>query len=288
MIKVNGKVIQFEQFPNGETRLVKESVFVALDTYEGTVDNDVVNIEFKYEDDSDLIKLLFVKKYLEQILAKGLFYYNLHIYYMPYSRMDRVENNSPFTLKYVAEFINNLGFDELVVTEPHSDVTPALLNDSHAEFINVNLLEEVKEDVEFEDEIDYIVFPDNGASKRYSNLKVKNVLVGHKHRDFETGMITSLDIIGNINDNGKKAIIVDDLSSYGGTFVATAKELRKKGIEKVYLLVAHAENSIFKGRLFDHVDKVFTTDSILTEQANWENQKFVEKLHVFNIGEKGE
>lgn len=118
-------------------------------------------------------------------------------------------------------------------------------------------------------------------------MHVKKPLVGFKHRNFETGKIESLEIVGQVDKitpRPAKAIIVDDLSSYGGTFVATADALREQGISEVYLLVAHAENSIFKGKLFEHVDKVFTTDSILTNHKdNWYTKLHSRKLEVFEI-----
>jgi ribose-phosphate pyrophosphokinase len=88
---------------------------------------------------------------------------------------------------------------------------------------------------------------------------------------------------------GRTAIIVDDLSSYGGTFIKTADRLREEGFVEVILLVAHAENVIFKRNdrtgqlLFEHVEKIFTTDSILTVQNNWENKKFAPQIHIFDI-----
>jgi len=276
MIKVNGKEVVFEKFPNGETKLVHDSI-------EKGIPLMFPKIHFKFEDDSDLIKLRFVKNYLDSFF--GIDAVKLTIYYMPYSRMDRSEEGSPFTLKYVSNFINEMNFSKVVVIEPHSDVTPALLNNVESKFINFDLLPKVMEEVGFDIEKDYIMFPDLGASRRYKNMKTDNVLIGHKVRDFKTGEIQGLDLIGNKDKQGKTAIIVDDLSSYGGTFVHSAKRLRAEGFEKIYLLVAHAENSIFKGELFDHVDKVFTTDTILTEQGNWENAKFKEQLQIYNIEE---
>jgi ribose-phosphate pyrophosphokinase len=274
MITVNGKEIQFETFPNGETRVVASSF-----PEEGYV---IQEVGFKYESDADLIRLMMVKEYIRQ---RGYGDYgNLLIYYMPYSRMDRSEGGSPFTLKYVANFINSLKFRSVRIIEPHSDVTPALIDNSKSLYINFDLIEKVKQEVSFNDDKDFIVFPDAGASKRYSKMKAKNTLFCNKVRDFETGEIKGLDIVGDTSKAyGKTAIIVDDLSSYGGTFVHTANRLREEGFVEVILLVAHAENSIFKGKLFDHVDKVFTTDSILTEQNNWENAKFKDRLKVFEI-----
>lgn len=272
MIKVNGKEVRFIQFPNGEIQIDTDSL-----PEKGW---HIQYISFKYENDSDLIKLMFVKQFIESnCFYDGL----LVVYYMPYSRMDRSENGSPFTLKYVANFINNLGFERVKIIEPHSDVTPALIDNSESLYINFLLIEKVREAVGFDDERDFLVFPDSGASKRYSRMKASNVLVGHKNRDFATGKIKSLQLVGEYDVTGNKAIIVDDLSSYGGTFVATSNALKELGFKEIYLLVAHAENSIFKGKLFEHVDKVFTTDSILTEQDYWENKKFEPQLTVFKI-----
>jgi ribose-phosphate pyrophosphokinase len=274
MLILNNQIIEFEKFPNGETQLIKDGI-------KGSqyVSNKV---SFKYEDDSDLIKLMLLKNYLNDLKFD---YVDLLIYYMPYSRMDRSENNSPFTLKYVSNFINGLGFSEITVIEPHSDVTPALLNNVKVKYINFDLLPLVMEEVEFDKENDYLFFPDAGASKRYHDLKGFKQLVGHKDRDFKTGEIKSLKVVGDIEGDSNKVIIIDDLSSYGGTFVHSSKALKNLGFKEVYLLVAHAENSIFKGQLFDYVDKVFTTDSILTEHNHWHNKKFESKLKIYEVEE---
>ena len=47
-------------------------------------------------------------------------------------------------------------------------------------------------------------------------------------------------------------------------FVSAAKELRKRGVEHITLVVSHCENNILKGEVFDYIDEVFTTDSICT------------------------
>lgn len=271
MIKLNSRVVDFTVFPNGETKL--DNTDLLIYPY-----NEIL---FKYENDGDLVRLMFLKKYLDSSKVAV----ELVITYLPYSRMDRSENDSPFTLKYVAEFINSMSFNSVTLVEPHSDVSPALINNCIVKYINFNLLPLVVEKVGFNSEQDYIMFPDAGAGKRYSKMKFRNVVVGNKERDFETGKINGLTLHGDFKGTGKKVIIVDDLTSFGGTFIKSAEALRSKGFEKVYLLVAHAENSIFKGSLFEHVDKVFTTDSLITEQNHWENQKFIDQLKIYEIEE---
>lgn len=276
MILINGEEVLFEKFPNGETKLLHENLI-------GLADEGIVS--FKYEDDSDLIKLLLVKSYLDEVYRDFGAIYVLNIYYMPYSRMDRSENGSPFTLKYISKFINSLGFNDVIIIEPHSNVTSALIDNSLSLFVNETLVESVIDNLELDMNNDYIMYPDAGACSRYKNLKYPNVIIGNKKRDFKTGEIKGLQLIGDFESKSKRVLILDDLSSYGGTFVHSAKKLREQGFEEVYLLVAHAENSIFKSELFDNIDKVFTTDSIITEQDNWENKKFESKLHIFKLEE---
>jgi ribose-phosphate pyrophosphokinase len=283
MIKLNGEEVKFTKFPNGETLLNHKELVTLVGKYSH-------DISFKYEDDSDLIKLMLLKNYLDECRFERVC---LTIYYMPYSRMDRSENNSPFTLKYISRFINSLEFYNVEVIEPHSDVTCALIDRAEANFINFYLLPTVMEMETFDKEKDYVVFPDFGASRRYKNMNLPNVLIGDKKRDFGTGVISKLDLIGD-TDNGKKtygrsAIIVDDLSSYGGTFINMADRLREEGFVNVYLLVAHAENKIFERNertgklLFEHVEKIYTTDTILTDYENIEYYTFNNQLTVFNI-----
>ncbi|WMT39306.1 hypothetical protein RE628_17795 [Paenibacillus sp. D2_2] len=126
--------------------------------------NYEAEIIFKYENDSDLIKLLFVKSFLDSHFCKECL---LTIVYMPYSRMDRVQDASVFALKYVSKMINDMHFDYVKVIEPHSDVTMALLDRSIANSPTTFLLHEVMMELDFDIENDYLFFPDQGTQKRF-------------------------------------------------------------------------------------------------------------------------
>ena len=147
MLKINGKEVIFESFPNGEVRLPTKDI--------RTTDNKVANILWKYKDDSDIIKLIFLtnelKDYAHQI--------HLTITYMPYSRMDRTEQIYTFTLRHTANIINSLGFDSVRVIDPHSDVTCALLERSTAKYPLIETIENMHENSTNA----ILFFPDNGA-----------------------------------------------------------------------------------------------------------------------------
>lgn len=262
MILLNGKEVQFEKFPNGESKLIYDSMQESFSAEENM-------ILFKYHSDRDLIRLAMVKDFLDYCEAPS----RLLIAYMPYSRMDRGTEEYPhFTLKTIGKFINNLNFLKVYVIEPHSDVTGGVLENYKPYYINFDLLPWVEEEIGFEKNIDFLFFPDAGAQKRYSSLKGYKQLVGHKNRDFNTGEITSLEVVGDLEYvsqglRDEKILIVDDLCSKGGTFLHSARKLQQLGFWDIHLLVAHCENSIFQGELLKDkspVRKIFTTNSILT------------------------
>lgn len=276
MIKLNGIRLDFTQFPNGETLVDGEQIQAFL--------SPAINvIGFYFQSDLDLIRLMFVKKYLDDHCGAKC---NLNLYYMPYSRMDRSETHSTvFTLKYVADFINNLLFDSITLYEPHSDVAPALLDRCEVIYPtiygfgnNESLLRTAIKDTGFDQNSDYLFFPDAGAQKRYgSKLSGFKELVGFKHRDFATGKIMGLKVVGDQDLRGKKIIIVDDLCSRGGTFMFSGHQLKDMGAEEIYLVVGHCENTIMQGDIVktDIIDKVYTTDSILSV--------FMPKIKVFEV-----
>lgn len=264
MIKYNDVTVNIEIFPNGESRITIPNISPYRQ-----------DIELIYESDADLIHLMMVKKHLENNLYGNLKKsnnFNLTMKYVPYSRMDRVKNSGfVFTLKYAMEFINSLGFDQVTILEPHSDVAPALINNVFVstpikKLFNIACLEQG-----FDLDKDYIYFPDATAKKRQEDNFMKNyenILYGIKHRDFKTGDITGLEIQGNFKNikPDSKVFMIDDLTSYGGTFVFGDIELKKLGFDKSFLIVAHAERSCFEKKLFDHIEKLYTTNSIIQEE----------------------
>lgn len=262
MIFVNGQELLIDTFPNGES-LIKINQFNEVKQH--------YQIELRFEDNSDLMKLYMLKKHLDN---EGKLC-RLVMSYMPYSRMDRTKNEFVFTLKYICQFINDLNFYKVTITEPHSDVTEALLDRCNVNWIAKELVHKVLSEIPMFNVL--IFFPDYGAYKRYSSL-FKDIgfpiAWGNKHRDFSTGKITHMEVM-DTNKSFESVIIVDDLCSYGGTFIIAGKALRELGARKIFLCVAHCEKSITKGDIFttDIIDHVITTNSILQTSDLTEKQK---------------
>ena len=130
------------------------------------------------------------------------------------------------------------------------------------------------------DYTDYILFPDAGAQKRYKGLLKKCdliPLVAEKVRDFKTGEIIGLEILGAKDLDEARVLILDDLCSAGGSFYYSAMALKEINAGSVYLAITHCENTIHKGKLLsgNEIERIFTTNSILTQ-----GHKKIEILNV--------
>ena len=264
MILIDDVQINLGNFPDG-TMLVK---------YEPLIEQLVhgAKIEWKYENDTELLGLIYLVKHLRAFGVEELY---LHMPYIPNARQDRVKTYEDiFTLKYFAEIINSLKFDKVHVLDPHSTVAEALIDRIVVEtpkYYVVEVLERIapwrhhdrsKKSVT-------MFYPDEGASKRYRDLVNLPYAFGIKRRDWETGKILGLDV-ADYNDAimGKDILIVDDICSRGGTFLHAAKKLKDLGAKDIYLFVSHCENTILEGELLTSglIKKVYTSDSIFTKE----------------------
>lgn len=276
MIKFNNEKLMFEKFPNGETKVNEKQI---MDIIENSNPKDF-EISLFYENDEDLIKLMFVKCYLDDIKLEDYYDLKLIITYMPYSRMDRVEIRNAFTLKYVANFINNLNFRKVIIVQPHSDVTMALVNNSQRFDASVKLTEELMENINFNKEVDMLYYPDGSSYKNFCKyFEGYKHIVAFKHRDFKTGEITDIKLVGDEITKGARIIMIDDLICGGRTFVEGAKKLKEMGIENCYIVTAHSEQFMFNENLFNNsvIKGIKTTDSIPKRIPDLEYLKKVEE-----------
>lgn len=262
LVSINGYEIGQSCFPNNE-RIFKHPKLRGKD----------FDIALRYEYDIDVVALIIVTNYIQDNIPNAKI--NLIMLYVPYSRMDRKITNFIFSLKYFCKIINDLKFENVFILDPHSNVTPALLNNCRE--IPVQIY--IDKILEYED-VDYVFFPDNGAHKKYSeSLTLPNNIqwfYGNKKRDLQNGEILDYELVNAPSSlKGKYVLIIDDLCAGGRTCYEAALKLKSLGAEHVFMYVSHCENTIYKGKILkdDYIDKVFTTDSLLT---NWESDKIIQ------------
>ena len=288
MITVNGIEIVRKTFPDGSLCLLD-------------LDNSLLNpnknyeIVWLYEGDYEIFMLICIVKHLRSKMYNNVSF-NLTMPYVVNSRLDRTHSdNEVFTLKYFAEIINDLKFNKVVIVDPHSIVSEALIDNvcvlRPSNIIN-NVIDTMRSLNEFKREL-VIYFPDDGAYKRYKDMpcfKDFNCIYGKKERDWETGKILGIEIY---DKNGSKltnelencdVLMVDDIISYGGTLAYSADKLKEMGATHISAYATHVENSVLdeeKGTLLKRykdkiIDTVYTTNSIYHG-----NHPMVEVIHKF-------
>lgn len=268
MIKVDGKVVNIEYFPDGTPRINLNPDDVEEQRYDGV---NYILIKWFYEKNDELFYLMLIKKHLERHFTNVN--YELFMPYIPNGRMDRIKHDDEvFTLKHFCDFINYLNFDSVFVLDAHSDVSVALLNNCSNESPKEYIEKAINHIESYEDSDLILFFPDSGASKRYSSILPEYKYVyGNKVRTWETGEIVGLEIVNpfNVDLKDKAILIVDDICSKGTTFAKSAEALSKYEVKNIYLWITHCENTIFKGEVLtkDLIKKVFTTNSIFTEEC---------------------
>ena len=274
MITINGIEIVRKTFPDGSLCLLdlNNSLLYPNKNYE---------IVWLYEGDYEIFMLICIVKHLRSKMYNNVSFH-LTMPYVVNSRLDRTHSdNEVFTLKYFAEIINDLKFNKVVIVDPHSIVSEALIDNVcvlRPHNIIDDAISKMRSLNEFKREL-VIYFPDDGAYKRYKDMpcfKNFNCIYGKKERDWETGKILGIEIY---DKNGTKltneiencnVLMVDDIISYGGTLAYSADKLKEMGAAHISAYATHVENSVLdeeKGTLLKRykdkiVDTVYTTNSI--------------------------
>lgn len=289
---VNGEVINSAlsdfTFPAGEAHIKREErrelepVEIAV-VYGSTIDLH-----------NDLFKVMMWSDYLthtdpsiKQVLV---------IPYFPGARADR---GYPHGASVYASMFNNLGIEQIVLFDPHSDVIMEELKSIYdmdvRAFYPADLLR-LNHDLHFKKtEFQGIIAPDAGAVQRAAEVALALGLPlfrGTKKRNFENGKLTSFEIEPlNPSDN---YLIVDDICDGGGTFIglAQASGLKK---EQLSLYVSHG---IFSGKAVEnlantfnkvlftnsyHPDRIYRLPDQVGEFFNWKYPDAFHRLDVTNL-----
>lgn len=255
-------------FPDGTSQIWKLPPWV--------ISTNPLRIVWNFETEREIIDLISLFRLIPKPDRVWL-----HIPYLPYARQDKlVANDATFNLTVFADLINQLKVGKITTVDVHSPAAEILIN--RLENLEVTDLHTTMVHIATPD---VIVFPDAGASNRYSKKPFEGIpsIFFRKTRDPATGAILGLEPsvrnppnmshIGGIPaeaiNRGAKILIVDDLCDGGATFVEVAKYLR--GVHddlKITLFVTHGIFS--RGRQFlysNGIDQIYTTNSILKNEG---------------------
>lgn len=208
-------------------------------------------VEWRYNDDSELNDVMMLTMYLRDKYTNEI---ALRLPYIPNARMDRVYNdNEVFTLKYFAQIINMMEFKYVETLDAHSHVSEELI-DRHVKMdVRLYLNQAIGKS-----KPDCVFMPDAGAHVRYSDKVSLPSTYGVKDRDWETGKILGYSAHNPELVKGKHVLIIDDISSRGGTFYHAAITLLNSDAKSVDLYVTHCEETIKLGELLKETSPVNT------------------------------
>lgn len=273
MVRLNGELIGHGTFPN------KEAAFKGLDKLIKPLEKNVLTVRYDHHEKT-FEAFVMLATILNQTIRNAREKLILEMPYMPYLRADRQVGDDPQMLTVILDVVTHLCGDwkAIKVFDPHVDIARGYLNPINLEVSTPEfLIEQVLCDFEpeFQENAFYLVFPDEGARKRVRQMRrrASRTLEGEKTRDARSGKITSIVLsecsrawLETAPKENRRAIIVDDIVSYGGTATAIAKQLKEEfGFERVVAWFSHTEPSYYKGKNISQpwIDKVYTTDSIL-------------------------
>lgn len=195
----------------------------------------------------------------------------LALHYVPYARQDRVMvPGESLSIRVLCNLINSQKYSKVIIWDPHSDVTPALLNNcesvSQADLANYVLTNGIINPANT-----VLVAPDAGAIKKISEvakaLEISEVARADKVRDPGTGKITGTAIYhGDIGS--KDFLIVDDICDGGFTFLELAKILRPLTTGKIILYVTHGIFSKGLKPFEGVIDEIYTANSFFKYPMN--------------------
>ena len=242
------------KFPAGE-------VGVSTHFDNNSTKTDLVKISAHLTNSDEIMKLLMLTDALKRQYLNAQI--ELRLGYIPYGRQDRVcSEGESLSIRVFADLINAQEYSRVVIFDPHSDVTSALLNNcqviTQREIFNKLFAYKISSECR-----DVIVAPDFGASKKalsiYNDGHFNEMMVADKVRDLKTGYITDFNFTGDVE--GKHCVVVDDILDGGATFILIGNALKEAGAKSLSLVVTHGIFSKGTEPITSIYDNVYTTNS---------------------------
>jgi ribose-phosphate pyrophosphokinase len=269
--------VNYRLFPDGESYIriepnIKEKTVVIVQT---TAPNS----------DRKLVQLLMIASTARDHGAKRVI---AVVPYLGYSRQDkRFLKGEALTLDIVLSLLDKTGVSDLLVVDIHNEESIREIEKNHS--IKVHNLSAVPTLAMYLKESDYMgaysLSPDKGAV--HLAEKASKVLEGgysffEKKRDRRTGEIEML--VTDLNIKGKKAVVIDDIISSGGTMAKAIKGLKEQGALQVAAVCSHAlfmpgaEERLLKAG----ADIVVTSDTVENQHSKISVAKII-KEHLEKI-----
>lgn len=261
-------------FPDGEKRIrILDSV---LDQHTVIVQPTSTPADQSY------MELFFIVDALKRSGAKSV---TAVVPYLGYQRQDHIfRDGEGVSLEVVRRTLEAVGVNRLIGFDFHTVRVPQLFKIPVSHLSALPLFAERIKKEGWTNGDTTLIAPDKGGIRRIKILS--DLLNGmpygsiEKNRDLVTGEVTAEEIDIQGGELKKRALIVDDMISSGGTIVTAINLLLRKGAEEIYVFATHPVFSDAASEVLQKsaAKKVFVTDSILIPE-----QKQFNKLHILSI-----
>lgn len=196
--------------------------------------------------------------YVDAMRFRGMPTPHLVLPMFPGQRQDRLNQTGDvlFTARSLAEMVNARQFPSVTILDPHSEVTPALLDRCRV----VHASECIKPPP---GKYAAVIAPDAGSDKRASSVAAKlgvPVLRAWKTRSVEDGSITGFGLQHHDLTKDSLVLVVDDICDGGATFIGLADAIDAAGL-KAHLWVTHGLFTRGTSSLLKRYGHVYCTDS---------------------------
>lgn len=219
--------VELSRFPNSEARVwIQEEdandIAVIVQSFSDPADNHIIEFCLLV----DAVKRLGAKKIVAVIPWMG------------YCIQDKVfRTGEPLSARVIADIIQSTKVDSVITVDLHNETTSGFFS---LPLVHLSAWPIFIELFKTKKTADIVVAPDVGALKETTqvaqSLNLPLVTI-NKKRDFASGNVAIVGVDGEVK--GKRALIMDDFISTGGTLVQTAEYLHEQGVKEITVAVTH-------------------------------------------------
>ena len=236
--------------------------------------------------DSHYMELFFIVDALKRAGAKSI---TTVISYLGYQRQDHLfRSGEAVSLDIIVKTLEAVGVNKLITLDLHSIKIPEFF---HIPLLHLSALsvfaKEIKKIIN-ESKDNILISPDAGGIRRVKLLSEMLNFMPYaiilKSRDLSTGEITASKIegLGGIDlKEIRRAFIIDDMISSGGTIVLASNLLKERGVKEVFVFATHPVFSIDAPKILSQnksIKKVFVTDTVYLPK-----EKQFPKLKILSV-----
>ncbi len=258
-------------FPDGERR---------IQIQEPVLDEDVIIVQSTSTPvDQNYLELFFLIDAAKRSGARSV---KVVMPYVGYQRQDHVfRDGEAVSMQVIITTLESLGIECIIACDLHTIRIPELFHIPVLHLSALSLFAQTIRKEGWTQKDTVLITPDVGGIRR---IEILSHLLGDmpyvtitKKRDLATGFVEAASFEGTIQ---KRALIVDDMISSGGTIAKAAELLHKNGAEEIYVFATHPVFSAEAPKILQEslVKKVYVTDSVYVPE-----EKRFEKLEILTL-----